>query len=309
MQVRMLVLLGALVVAAIVSTRPLTGQQQPTFTSGAELVVVHVTVTDARGSYIKGLPRETFAISDENAPQRIQLFSGEDAPVTVGLLVDGSGSMREGRDRVIAAAGAFAETSRPSDEIFALGFNEHVRAALPPSMPFTNDAQTLRAGLSRVIRAQGRTALFDAVAEGLAYVRTGNHLRRVLVVVADGGDNASTTTYQQVMREALASNAAIYTVGVMDSLTGETNSGTLKRLSQSTGGQSFFPRAATDMDRVLRQIAEDIRHSYTLGYVPSNPTRDGGFRRIRVTVNDPKHRSAVVRSRTGYLAGTPEGRR
>jgi Ca-activated chloride channel homolog len=281
------------------------GAQPPVFSSRAELVVAHVTVKDRDGGYVTGLPQEAFRLFEDGARQRIAFFSGEKSPVTVGFLVDSSGSMREGRERVIAAATAFAEASNSQDELFALAFNEHVRAALSPSMPFTSDASVFRVALARAMGAQGRTAMYDAVSSGLSYVAKGHNPRRVLVVVGDGGDNASTTTFDQVLKEAQASNAAIYTVGIIDPLEREANPGVLERLAEATGGESFLPRGVNDVDDVLQQIADDIRHSYTLGYVSSNSARDGRFRRIRVAVTDAPRRSLRVRTRDGYRAGGP----
>jgi Ca-activated chloride channel family protein len=243
----------------------LPDEQPPIFSSGAELVVVHAAVRDRQGRYVTTLPKEAFRILEDGAPQRIDFFTGEDSPVTVGFLVDSSGSMREGRERVIAAATAFAEASNSTDEIFALAFNEQVRPALPPSMPFTSDASVFRIALARAMGAQGQTAMYDAISNGLSYVARGHHPRRVLVVVGDGGDNASTTTFEQVLKEAQASNAAIYTVGIIDPLEREANPKRLKRLAEATGGESFFPRDVDDVDDVLRTVSDDIRNSYTLG--------------------------------------------
>jgi VWFA-related protein len=279
--------------------------QATVFSSSAELVVVHVTVTDRRGAYVTGLTRDAFRIVEDGTPQRIDLFTGEDSPVTVGLLVDSSGSMREGRERVIAAATAFAEGSHPDDEIFGLAFNEQVRAALPASMPFTNDPNVFRVALTAAMGARGRTAMYDAIRSGLTYVAKGSHPRRVLVLVSDGGDNASTATFDQVLKEAQGSNAAIYAVGVVDPLEREADPGRLKQLARATGGASYFPRHVSEVEDVLQKIARDIRHSYTLAYVSSNPTHDGGFRRLRVTVSDSARRSLVVRARDGYRAGGP----
>jgi Ca-activated chloride channel family protein len=279
--------------------------QPPVFSSRAELVVVHVTVTDRHGAYVTALPREAFRIFEDETPQRIDLFTGEDSPVTVGFLVDSSGSMREGRERVIAAATAFAEASHSKDELFALAFNEHVRPALSSSQPFTSDASVFRVALSGAMGAQGRTAMYDAISNGLSYIAKGHHPRRVLVVVGDGGDNASTTTFEQVLKEAQASNAAIYAVGIIDPLEHEANPRLLERLAAATGGKSFFPRQVDDVDDVLREIAHDMRNSYTLGYVSSNSARDGQFRRLRVVVTDPARRSLRVRTRAGYRAGGP----
>jgi Ca-activated chloride channel homolog len=298
----MLMAVTTTVSAQRVHTVQLPDAHTPVFSSRAELVVVHVTVKDRRGAYATGLPREAFRIIEDGTPQRIDFFTGEDSPVTVGLLVDSSGSMRDGRERVIAAASAFAEGSNANDEIFALAFNEYVRAAFPLSMPFTSDANIFRVALAAAMGAHGRTAMYDAISNGLSYVAKGHHPRRVLVVVGDGGDNASTTTFEQVLRKAQASNAAIFTVGIIDPLEREANPGLLKRLARATGGESFFPRRVNDVDSVLQEIARDIRNSYTLGYVSSNSARDGQFRRLRVVVTDPARRSLLVRARDGYRA-------
>ena len=277
--------------------------QRPTFTSGAELVVVHVTVKDRTGSYVTSLPREAFQVFEDDNPQRIDFFTGEDSPITVGFLLDNSGSMREGRERVIAAVSAFAASSNSHDEMFALAFNEHVRATLPPSIPFTSSANVLRASLVGAMSALGLTAMHDAISNGLSHVARGNNPRRVLVVVGDGGDNASTTTVEQVLREAQASNAAIYTVGIIDPLERQANPKLLKRLAAATGGESFFPRRLGQVEDVFRKIAHDVRNSYTLGYVSSNSARDGQYRQIRVVVTDPARGSLSVRTRDGYRAG------
>jgi VWFA-related protein len=283
-------------------------QERPLYSSGADLVVVHATVTDRRGTYVTGLPPAAFRLDEDGVPQEIQLFSGEDAPATIGLLVDSSGSMREARDRVIAAAAGFAAASHGRDELFALAFGEDVRPALPVSSPFTTDASELRDALTHMLAAYGRTAMYDAISRGLAYVREGTHPRRVLVIIGDGGDNASRRTFDDVLREAQASNAAIYAVGVIDPLEHDTDPGLLRQLARATGGAAHFPRRVRDVAPALQRIARDIHHSYTLGYVSTNGERDGRYRRIRVRVVDPAGRTLVVRSRTGYLAGRPAGK-
>ena len=296
-------------VVTTVSSTQLPDTQPAIFSSRAELVVVHATVRDRHGGYVTALPKEAFRLFEDGVPQRIDFFTGEDSLVTVGFLVDSSGSMREGRERVIAAATAFAEASGGRDELFALAFNEHVRPALLPPMLFTSDASVFRVALARAMGAQGRTAMYDAISNGLSYIARGHHPRRVLVVVGDGGDNASTTTVDQVLREAQGSNAAIYTVGIIDLLEREANPHLLKRLAAATGGQSFFPRDVDDVGDVLQRVSDDIRNSYTLGYASSNSARDGQFRRIRVVIDDPARRSLRVRARDGYRAGSQSKRR
>ena len=147
--------------------------------------------------------------------------------------------------------------------------------------------------------------MYDAISNGLSYIAKGHYPRRVLVVVGDGGDNASSATFDHVLKQAQPSNAAIYTVGVIDPLERDANPRLLKRLAVATGGGSFFPRDVDTVGEVLQRIADDIRHSYTLGYVSSNPARDGRFRRIRIVVTDSARRSLRVRTRDGYRAGGP----
>jgi VWFA-related protein len=282
-------------------TRQVNTGTQPRFAARSELVVLHVTVKDRRGAYVTGLPEHAFQVFDEGRAEPIAFFTGEDAPVTVGLIVDNSGSMRQAREQVLTAVRAFVEAGHPEDEVFALTFNEHVRPALAPEAPFTNDAEALRAALTSVLTARGRTALFDALAEGLAYVQRGRHPRQVLVVIGDGGDNASDIAFESVLRRAQASNATIYAVGFVDPLDSESDPGVLRRLSEATGGEAFFP-VASRIQEVLGRIARDIRHTYTIGYVPR--TADApSLRRLRVTVTPPDRRRVEVRTRTSYLAG------
>jgi VWFA-related protein len=285
------------------------GQDRPVFSTESDLVVVHATIKDRDGAYVTGLTRDAFAIVEDGRPQSAQLFTSEDAPVTVGLLIDSSGSMQPNRGRLIAAAAAFAESSHPSDELFALAFNDSVRAALPPTAPFTSDVAVLQDALTKTIRAYGRTALFDAIAAGLDYLRRGHHERRVMVIVSDGGDNASQTTLEEVVTRIQTSNAVIYTVALVDPVERDTNPELLRRIAQANGGEAFAPRNAGDITEVLQHIARDIRHTYTLGYVSTNSARDGGFRQIRLIVQSPDRRRLVVRTRSGYLAGLPKAGR
>jgi len=284
-----------------------TDAQAPeaTFSVQSDLVVLQVTVTDRRGAYVTDLQRDAFEVFDEGQRRPIQFLADTDTPVTVGLLIDSSGSMLPTRELVIAAAAAFAEASHPQDEIFALAFNEHVRAALPPSEPFTSDAHRLRAALEQTISARGRTALYDAVLAGLEYLSGGSHARRVLVVVSDGGDNASRTTREHVFQKAQASNATIYTLALRDAAhPSEGDPGLLRELARATGGAAFRPEHPPDVGAALRNIARDIRHTYTIGYVPTQADRDGSYHRVRVEVESPNGRRLRVRSRSGYVAGS-----
>lgn len=280
---------------------PERAQQSPTFTSGTELVVLHVLVKTRSGAYAGGLPADAFRVFEEKQEQPVRLFLNEDAPVTVGLIIDNSGSMKGVRDRVIAAAGAFVESSNPRDEIFALAFDDDVRAVLPSTAPFTSDAGELRRALGTVFVPEGRTALYDAVDRGLRYVLQGTRERQVLMILSDGGDNASHAGFGGTLISAQASNTAIYTIALVDPLDPEADPGRLAKFAATTGGAAFEPHDVTGVEHALQQISSDIRHSYTIGYEPPSHKLPG-FHRLRVEVRSPDGRLLVTRTREGYHA-------
>jgi VWFA-related protein len=283
-------------------------QDRPIFSADAELVVLHVTVKDKRGAHIGGLPREAFRILESGRPQTVTFFTNQDTPATIGLLIDSSGSMRPHYELTIAAARAFADASHPEDEWFALGFNENVRRVLPEAAPFTSNTDVLGEALSRGLTVRGRTALYDAISTGLDYLDHGQQERKVLVVVSDGGDNASSTTLRDLIARIESSNVLIHAVGLLDSAVQDSNPKVLKQIAQATGGDVFWPTDARQMTRVLMQIARDIRSSYTIGYVPSDMPHDGAFHPIQVAVQSPDRRPVIVRTRAGYVAGSHKSR-
>ncbi len=282
-------------------------QDQPQFRSESELVVIHVMVTDRSGSYVSGLGADAFRVLDDSRPQTPRFFLNEDAPVTVGLLIDSSGSMRNARDRVIAAATEFVTSSNPQDEIFALVFNDDVQPVLS-GQPFTSDAETLRMALSTVFQPAGRTALYDAVAHGLHYVANGTRERRVLVVLSDGGDNASEVNLKDVMTLVQTSNTVIYSVALDDPYDADSNPKRLRQLAEASGGESFTPANVDEVRSAFQKIARDVRHSYTIGYEPTTTTQRTGLHKLRVDVTSPDGRRLAVHSRTGYLKGHADAR-
>ena len=273
---------------------------QPTFTASSELVVLHATVTDKFHVYVAGLDAGAFAVFEDDQPQRIQFFNVVDTPVTVGLIVDDSASMYGMRTLVAAAAGAFAETSNPSDEMFAMTFSDGTHAVLAKEAPFTNNPTVLRAGLTSAMTMRGRTAMHDAVLEGLAYLKRGGYTRKVLVVLSDGDDNASVATFDRMCAAAESSNAVVYTIAVHDPLGGSGRPDRLKQLAAATGGQMFHPNTPAEIHAALVAVARDIRNTYTIGYTPTN-AEGSGYRRVRVTARDPDGQQLSVRTRLGYV--------
>jgi Ca-activated chloride channel homolog len=296
----------ALAAAALLLPGRITshGQEAPTFSATSELVVLHVTVRDKRGAYVTGLTQDAFKVIEDGQAQTVRLFSDSDTPATIGLLIDSSGSMHQHRTNTIDAATAFANASHPQDEIFAVAFNEYVTPVLPATAPFTNDAPILRSALERNVSSRGRTALYDAIAGGVDYLFRGTRERKVLILLSDGGDNASRSTKDEALHKAQTSNAVIYTVALIEYGARDANPALLKELSLASGGDSFRPEDSDDIAKALDRIARDIRHTYTIGYTSSNTARDGAFRSVRVVVTAPPGRPLVVRSRTGYRAGT-----
>lgn len=284
------------------------GGGQPVFKAEARLVVLHVSVRDRGGRYLTGLTKDAFTVIDDGQPQALEMFSADDVPASVGLLIDNSNSMGPSRERVIAAVSAFARHSHPQDEVFVLTINEHVREAWAPAIIADTPPRLFEAAITKAITARGMTALHDGVAEGLRRVQRGTHTRQVLIVVSDGGDNASSARQEDIIREARASDAVIYTVGLADSLIHDGNPGLLRRLARETGGESFQPRNVDDVPRTLERIARDIRSAYTLAYAPTTGAGKAPARRrqVRVYVRSQDGRPVRVRARDGYLA-EPEG--
>jgi VWFA-related protein len=282
------------------SALPATAQDQPSFKSGsAELVVLPVVVTDKQGKFVSDLTTGQFTVFDNGRRMPIEFFTNEDTPVTIGLVVDASGSMRSKIGEVVAATLTFAKSSNPNDELFAVRFNDDVQSAVGDA-PFllASDVGRLESAMTSV-RPDGRTALYDGVMMALEHLTRGSRSRKVLVVISDGGDNASTATLDDVLKRARDSNAAIYTVGIYDENDVDRNPRVLKDLARTTGGERYLPRSPGELLRVCNQIAREIRSGYTIGYVP--PDHDGAYHRVRVVL-DAQPRKLNVRTRPGYFA-------
>src|SRR5579864_731598 len=290
--------IGAWVAAGVTSAARQPAQTARFVATASDLVVLPVTVIDRQHRFISDLPRERFTVFDNGRPQEIALFSNEDTPAIVGLVIDGSGSMQPKRGEVIIAAAAFARSSNQLDELFALEFNDAVHAMMPRRQVLAGDADTVSAALSS-LAPQGRTALYNALVAGLDALDEGTRPRKVLVLISDGGDNASQATFEQVLARARKSNVAIYTIGLFDPDDPDQNPGVLKSLARETGGERFLPTSPARLLEACQQVAREIRSGYTLGYVP--PDRDGTYHRVRVQVDLPDKRRMAVRTRPGYF--------
>lgn len=270
------------------------------------LVMLHATVRDRKGYPVPALSKQDFAVYEDGIRQEIRVFQHEDVPVTVGLAIDHSGSMGPKLDEVIAAARTFVQASHPDDEMYIVNFNERVSLGLPGPMRFSSRLDELESAILKT-PATGQTALYDAIGEALNRLRQGARQKKVLIVISDGADNASELALSQVLREAEASSALIYSIGIFDRADPDRNPRVLRRLARATGGEAFFPGQLSEVTPICEQIARDIRTQYAIGYVPASAAQPGTYRSIRVVAAAAGRGKLSVRTRTGYLVNSDPG--
>ena len=293
--------LGGLVISpSLASMRLQTGSNEPAkIAVSVNLVIMPVRVTDARGIFVSDLRLDDFRLYEDGQLQTLTVFEEGDTPVTVGLVVDHSRSMASKLHEVAAATSSFAHSSNPQDEMFVVDFNDDVSVELMKGKAFTNDAKELEEALNAV-SARGRTALYDAVSEGLKHLQYGRWGKKALIIISDGGDNASHLKYSQVLAQARQSQSLIYSIALTGSETEEENPGLLRRLCKDTGGIAYFPREGESAAKVSMEIARDLREQYTLGYIPRNIKDAHGYRKTEVKVVAPDRARLHVRTRQGY---------
>ena len=276
------------------------------FRTDTRLVVCHTTVVDKSGHLVTDLPQSAFSVSENGVAQAIRAFRREDVPVSLGLIVDNSGSMRDKRAKVAAAALGMVKASNKDDEVFVVNFNDDAYLDLPHGEDFTNNIADMEEALSH-IDSRGGTAMRDAISMSIDHVKQKGHRdKKVLVVVTDGNDNSSNITLELLVKAAQQSEVLIYAVGLLsDEEKREAMHAkrALEELAAATGGETFFPKDLSEVDRYTQEVARDIRSQYTIAYSPVNTAMDGSYRQIHVAVNAPGHPS--VRTRSGYYA-TPD---
>jgi len=293
----------ALVLTAFgVCAAPLPQQthEPPVLSIRTDLVTLAVTVVDSKGVLVTDLRQDQFTVYDNNELRPIQFFASDDAPATIGLVIDSSGSMRGRREDIAAAVTALADTSHPLDEFFMLNFNDSVWLGLPPSHSFTADRQLLLGAIS-ALPTEGMSALYDGLDRGLDHLELGTRDRKALIVVSDGGDNASAQTLEGVKEHARRSGAPIYAVTLFDPDNHDARPRVLRKLARETGGDAFIPRRPSDLMNAFKQIARELRRVYTIGFVPPD-TAGSGFRSIRVVADAGGGHHLIARTRGGYYA-------
>ncbi|HEY1203413.1 MAG: VWA domain-containing protein [Acidobacteriaceae bacterium] len=269
------------------------------FHADARLVVLNASVIDKSGKLVTGLPQTAFRPFEDGVEQQIKLFKREDVPVSMGIIIDNSASMKNKRQKVERAAQDLVANSNPQDEVFVINFNDDVYR----DVDFTSDPKKLAQGLARIDSMSG-TAMRDAILSGVRYAKAkGKHDKKVLVVVTDGDDNMSEATLPELLREAQQREVLVYAIGLLS----EEEHDAAKRarealaeITRSTGGHVWYPSDVDDVGRIALEVARDIRSQYIVAYTPSNPKLDGSYRQIRLAVTGPNH--PVARTRTGYYA-------
>ncbi|PYU85819.1 MAG: VWA domain-containing protein [Acidobacteria bacterium] len=285
------------------SQGPDAGKQGPSIKVDVNLVVLHTTVIDDRQRFADGLKPENFRVFEDKVEQKLSVFKREDVPVSMGLVIDNSGSMRDKRPRVNEAAITLVQASNPQDEAFVVNFNDDFYLDLDKD--FTSSIPELKEALER-IDSRGSTALRDAILGSLDHLKKASKDKKVLLVVTDGEDNASRNSLEKMIREVQKTDTVIYTIGLL----GQENKKEAKRarkaleqIAAASGGLAFFPENVDDVHNICEHVAHDIRNQYILAYYPTNTRRDGTFRAIQVEVIPPHGRGKLVaRTRNGYYA-------
>lgn len=281
-----------------------SGQAQPegtaVFRADTRLVVLHATVVDRQGRLIPDLKQEAFTVYENGEEQELKIFRREDVPVSWGLVIDNSGSMRDKRKRVESAALQLVKGSKRLDEAFIVNFNDDAFL----DVPMTSDVKRLEEGLAR-IDSRGGTAMRDALSMSIDYMlEKAKRDKKVILLITDGDDNTShpSNTMEKLVAKAQQSEVLIYCIGLLN----EEERGRARRaqralraLAEASGGASYFPNTAEEVDEIAQQVAHEIRNQYTLAYTPKGPD-DGSFRQIKVTVRGAGR--ATVRTRSGYYA-------
>jgi Ca-activated chloride channel family protein len=262
-----------------------------TISVDVDIVLIPVTVTTERGQYLSGLEKQHFQILEDRVEQKIVYFSTEDAPMSLGIVLDSSGSMNPIIDPARRNGSACMSMGTESDEYFLIVFSDKLKV----NTDFTTDLRKLRTQLLTV-NSKGSTALYDAIYAGLAKVREGTNPRKALVVVSDGYDNHSRYSGKNVRDAIKETDVQLYLIG-------NEGDGALTALAESTGGRSLSPRTKSfELGNICNEIVRNLKNQYLIGYKSTNEAKDGKWRNVKVKVDPPNHLKLNVRSRTGYYA-------
>ncbi len=287
---------------------PPPGQETPqsqepggfVFHADVQEVLLHATVIDDKQRMISNLDKNAFTVFEDGKPQVIKSFRYEDVPISLGIVIDNSGSMREKRAKVNKAALNLVRASNPQDEVFVVNFSDEFFL----DQPFTNKINLLQNALEKY-ETRGGTALYDAVVASADELKKHGKLqKKILFVVTDGEDDASRESLEQAVRQLQEENGpTVYAIGLLGDERARRAKRALQTISERTGGIAFFPRTLDEVDQISSAVAREIRNQYTIGYKPTTPKSAGGYRTIRVEARASGHGKLTVRTRSGYYAG------
>ena len=278
-----------------------------------DLVLMYASVFDKNGHFVEGLKQKNFKVYEDGIEQRIETFAQEDVPLTIGILLDLSGSMRSKIEQVNKAALAFIRASNPQDEAFLIGFNDEVELL----QDFTSDIDEITDALENTL-VTGGTSLYDAIYLGVQKAHTGKRPKKAVVVITDGEDRDSYYKLGELIPKVQESDVQVFCVGFMDPIpdkgffgrwsksTEEKARNALKQIAEDTGGKAFFPDEVGDIHAIVAEIATELRSQYSLGYFSSNTARDGSFRRVKIRLMGDNAAANLIRYRRGYYAPKEE---
>ena len=276
---------------------------QQTLQVDVDLVLVNATVTDPLNRYVTSLEEQHFRLYEDRVEQQIQHFSAEDVALSLGIIFDISGSMKNKASVARDAAATFLRTGSPEDEYFLVAFNSSAEVL----QNFTTDISRLQNHLV-FTQTSGMTALYDAVYLGLETLSDGINTKKALLMITDGEDNHSRYTFSNVREYVKESDVQIYSIGIVDSYgsqlaRGRSGRANIDELAETTGGRSFFPNSVYELEDITTKIAVELKNQYVLGYISSNRETDGEWRDVDVRVEEPRGLPRLtVRARQGYYA-------
>ena len=284
---------------ALPQTAKSSDDENVIFSTETRLVSLSVTVLDRSGHLVTNLPQSAFQVYENGVLQPLKIFKREDVEISLGLIIDNSGSMRDKRKQVATAALDLVKDSNPHDEVFIVNFNDEAFL----DADFTSDTSKMEQALSK-IDSRGGTAMRDAIRMSIDHLKNGaKRDKKVLLVVTDGNDNASIINLESLVKEAQNSGVLLYAIGLLseeERSEAKKAKRALDMLTEATGGEAFYPKEAADVDRIAHQVAHDLRNQYSIAYSPTNQKLDGSYRQIKVAVNGPN--KPVARTRSGYYA-------
>ena len=283
-----------------------TGDRSGGFRLGVnvDLVLMYTSVFNKEGRFVAGLSQNNFRVYEDGVEQQIASFSQEDVPVSMGILMDLSGSMKGAKDQVHKAALAFIQASNPEDQVFLIGFNDQAELL----QDFTSDIDEISDALDNAV-VVGSTVLYDAIYLGVEKAHTGTKVKKAIIVITDGEDKDSYYKFDELISKIQESDVQVFCVGFLDGISKSNLKNVtrvLNKISEETGGKAFFPKQISEIHAIVAEIANELRIQYSIGYTSSNTARDGTFRRVKIQLVDSKVPDAYLRYRRGYTAPSSE---